>query len=420
MARFALALLFASALPFLGIDPAHAEDDDYAYEDAAPDPEDYEEELDPYGEWVEHPEYGPVWHPAVATGWRPYMHGHWAWTPAGWTWISTEPWGWTFHYGRWAFAPAWGWVWVPGTVWGPAWVDWYWGDGYVGWAPLAPFSVHVSLFDHFVFVRDHDFCAPRVVHHVVHHHRVPRHVVHHWRGRGRGFHAPDRHRIERVSRHPVRRLDRRPTETEAPWHRRSGSHLARKDRQHDGRLRDGRGKAPGRNEHRGLARGEPRRFDRPEREPRGRHARPEVERGRERPARRAERHGRAAPPSSTSGWARPTPRSRPGDGAEVVRPGRGHQRGHEPRPGRPGFEPRPGRQGFEPRAGRQAFEPRAGRPAFGGGGRGDQPRAGQSAGGAGARGHQPSAGRHTGGGGGHDRGGGRGGHQSFGHPGGWR
>ena len=31
-----------------------------------------------------------------------------------------------------------GWVWVPGTVWSPAWVQYRYGDPYVGWAPLPP------------------------------------------------------------------------------------------------------------------------------------------------------------------------------------------------------------------------------------------------------------------------------------------
>ena len=31
-----------------------------------------------------------------------------------------------------------GWCWIPGTTWGPAWVNWRWGGGYVGWAPMAP------------------------------------------------------------------------------------------------------------------------------------------------------------------------------------------------------------------------------------------------------------------------------------------
>jgi hypothetical protein len=71
--------------------------------------------------------------------WRPYWYGHWVYTDVGWTWASDEPWGWAvYHYGRWFYDPIYGWVWVPGTVWGPAWVDWRWSDDCVGWAPLPP------------------------------------------------------------------------------------------------------------------------------------------------------------------------------------------------------------------------------------------------------------------------------------------
>src|SRR6185369_4273322 len=31
-----------------------------------------------------------------------------------------------------------GWCWVPGTEWAPSWVDWRYGEGFVGWAPLPP------------------------------------------------------------------------------------------------------------------------------------------------------------------------------------------------------------------------------------------------------------------------------------------
>jgi hypothetical protein len=54
-------------------------------------------------------------------------------------WLEEEPWGWAaFHYGRWAFDERLGWVWVPGNTWAPAWVAWRSGQGYIGWAPLAP------------------------------------------------------------------------------------------------------------------------------------------------------------------------------------------------------------------------------------------------------------------------------------------
>jgi len=100
----------------------------------------FHDALAPYGDWVPTERLGPVWAPArVEHGWRPYAKGRWVVTEAGWTWAGTEAWSWaTDHYGRWAYEPAYGWVWVPGVEWGPAWVSWRHGGGYVGWAPLAP------------------------------------------------------------------------------------------------------------------------------------------------------------------------------------------------------------------------------------------------------------------------------------------
>jgi hypothetical protein len=96
--------------------------------------------LSPYGEWVTAGNYGMCWRPVgVPMGWRPYVDGRWIWTEYGWTWASDYEWGWApFHYGRWTFDPEYGWVWVPGYVWAPAWVEWRWGGGYVGWAPMPP------------------------------------------------------------------------------------------------------------------------------------------------------------------------------------------------------------------------------------------------------------------------------------------
>lgn len=97
-------------------------------------------ELSPYGEWIRHPRYGWAWFPRhVQAGWRPYSLGRWVESEYGWTWVSDEPFGWaTYHYGRWAWDGQVGWLWVPGTDWGPAWVAWQQGNGYVGWAPLPP------------------------------------------------------------------------------------------------------------------------------------------------------------------------------------------------------------------------------------------------------------------------------------------
>jgi hypothetical protein len=98
------------------------------------------DELSPYGEWVWHPQYRWVWFPRHArANWRPYSLGRWVESDYGWTWASDEPFGWaTYHYGRWAWEPEVGWLWVPGTDWGPAWVAWQHGNGYIGWAPLPP------------------------------------------------------------------------------------------------------------------------------------------------------------------------------------------------------------------------------------------------------------------------------------------
>lgn len=98
------------------------------------------DDLAPYGRWIQLNHYGLVWQPLdLPYGWRPYSDGYWVYTDYGWTYESDAPYGWAvYHYGRWAFDNSFGWVWVPGYEWGPAWVAWRYGDGYVGWAPLVP------------------------------------------------------------------------------------------------------------------------------------------------------------------------------------------------------------------------------------------------------------------------------------------
>lgn len=100
--------------------------------------EPFYDDLRPYGEWVYVSGPGWVWSPyRVPAGWRPYAYGRWVYTDYGLTWASDESFGWAvYHYGRWYADPGYGWVWVPGTQWGPAWVAWHEGGGYVGWAPL--------------------------------------------------------------------------------------------------------------------------------------------------------------------------------------------------------------------------------------------------------------------------------------------
>src|SRR5437773_3756344 len=99
------------------------------------------------GNWIEVADYGYCFQPNVVVNdpnWRPYADGYWAYTDAGWTWVSYEDFGWaTYHYGRWTRLVDFGWVWVPGYEWAPAWVSWRTGGDYVGWAPLPPAAERV-------------------------------------------------------------------------------------------------------------------------------------------------------------------------------------------------------------------------------------------------------------------------------------
>jgi len=105
------------------------------------------DELAPYGQWINDPQYGYVWRPDVDQGeFRPYYtNGRWAMTEYGNTWVSNYDWGWApFHYGRWVYNRYNEWIWIPDTVWGPAWVSWRSGGGYYGWAPLGP-SISIGI-----------------------------------------------------------------------------------------------------------------------------------------------------------------------------------------------------------------------------------------------------------------------------------
>lgn len=133
------------------------------------------DELEPYGRWINHQDYGYVWAPNVGAYFQPYAtNGHWVITEYGNTWVSDYAWGWApFHYGRWFYDDFDGWVWVPGSEWGPAWVSWRSGSGYYGWAPLGPnMSIQVIRdipYNYWVFVpeiyitsrRVYTYCVPR-------------------------------------------------------------------------------------------------------------------------------------------------------------------------------------------------------------------------------------------------------------------
>ncbi|HEX4119909.1 MAG TPA: DUF6600 domain-containing protein [Verrucomicrobiae bacterium] len=103
----------------------------------------FTEALAPYGTWMQVPNYGTVWQPAVELAnpqWKPYVNdGQWIDSDSGWYWQSAYTWGWApFHYGGWVNAPLTGWVWAPGNTWAPAWVAWRSTSSHIGWAPLPP------------------------------------------------------------------------------------------------------------------------------------------------------------------------------------------------------------------------------------------------------------------------------------------
>jgi uncharacterized protein DUF6600 len=127
--------------------------------------------LSPHGSWLVSADYGRVWRPGVyAAGWNPYYDGHWVYSDFGWTWVSDYEWGAIpYHYGTWVFDPRFGWVWVPGTIWAPAWVVFRTSPDYIGWAPVSPrFTLGMSINfveprpEQFLFVSAHDFLSPRV------------------------------------------------------------------------------------------------------------------------------------------------------------------------------------------------------------------------------------------------------------------
>ena len=127
--------------------------------------------LEPYGAWQHHRRWGDVWIPSrLARDWQPYTVGHWVYSQDyGWYWASDDQeaeWGLvTYHYGRWVADDEFGWMWIPGTEWGPGWVQWRHGRGHAGWAPLPPDEVIVEYRERpqfWVFVRERDLVAPRI------------------------------------------------------------------------------------------------------------------------------------------------------------------------------------------------------------------------------------------------------------------
>jgi len=99
-----------------------------------------------YGEWLWDELYGYVWRPyidngAYPWGWSPYYYGSWSYSGGQMFWVPQEPWGWIpYHLGVWQWDKKLGWVWLPGSMFAPAWADWEFFFGYASWRPLSLFD----------------------------------------------------------------------------------------------------------------------------------------------------------------------------------------------------------------------------------------------------------------------------------------
>lgn len=181
MLKFIMHLIAVSTLAIgfmaLAVPPASAQnfamqaqyEGEYDYDDGDDTDVAFFAELGSYGRWRVAASYGRVWQPYVTAGWRPYSHGHWAWTDRGWMWVSYEPFGWAvYHYGYWAYDAPYGWVWIPAYDWAPAHVQWVVYDNYVSWAPVPPPGYHFrrpwvrSPYNVWITVNSVHFTEPRV------------------------------------------------------------------------------------------------------------------------------------------------------------------------------------------------------------------------------------------------------------------
>ncbi len=95
-----------------------------------------------HGEWLWHDLYGYVWRPYLNDRrypwgtWQPFFNG--SWTSAGGElfWVPSEPWGWVpYHLGIWMWDKNKGWVWLPGSMFAPAWAVWEFYGGMYCWRP---------------------------------------------------------------------------------------------------------------------------------------------------------------------------------------------------------------------------------------------------------------------------------------------
>ena len=99
-----------------------------------------------YGEWLWHDLYGYIWRPYFNNyypwgTWQPYFYGSWSSYQGQLFWIPGEVWGWVpYHLGIWMWDESAGWVWLPGSLFSPAWAVWDFFFGYFAWRPWTLFD----------------------------------------------------------------------------------------------------------------------------------------------------------------------------------------------------------------------------------------------------------------------------------------
>jgi hypothetical protein len=108
-----------------------------------------------YGEWLWHDLYGYVWRPYLNDRrypwgtWAPYINGSWSNCGGEMFWVPGEPWGWVpYHLGIWMWDKSKGWVWLPGSLFAPAWAVWEFYSGMYYWRPFYLYD-WMSGFDSF-------------------------------------------------------------------------------------------------------------------------------------------------------------------------------------------------------------------------------------------------------------------------------
>ncbi|MGB7294804.1 MAG: DUF6600 domain-containing protein [Candidatus Aminicenantales bacterium] len=96
-----------------------------------------------HGEWLWHDLYGYVWRPYLNDRrypwgtWQPYINGSWSSYDGEMFWVPAEPWGWVpYHLGIWMWDKSKGWVWLPGSMFAPAWAVWEFYHGMYAWRPF--------------------------------------------------------------------------------------------------------------------------------------------------------------------------------------------------------------------------------------------------------------------------------------------